>query len=176
MHLGIAHHLGWAIAVTATADHEVVDRRRIELIEPGIPAAPIHHEGGAYALHRTGEPLADDALAALATQVRDAKDVETAAARVLAERADAVLRPAGHTRPSVVEGPPHRAGSHGGAHAAVSARGAPARVRLQRVSRRGVSELSVVNDANPARVARRGRDRGARSRGRARGGGAAGVR
>ena len=45
MRLGIADHLGWAVAVTATADHEVVDRRRIALIEPGMPAAPIHHEG-----------------------------------------------------------------------------------------------------------------------------------
>ena len=26
------------------ADHEVVDRRRIELIEPGVTAAPIHYE------------------------------------------------------------------------------------------------------------------------------------
>ena len=34
--LGIADHLGWAVAVTASPDHEVVDRRRIELIEPGI--------------------------------------------------------------------------------------------------------------------------------------------
>ena len=42
--MGIAHHLGWAVAVTATAGHEVVDRRRIELIEPGRPAAPIEHE------------------------------------------------------------------------------------------------------------------------------------
>jgi hypothetical protein len=42
--LGIADHLGWAIAVTASADHEVVDRRRIKLIEPGVPAAPIHYE------------------------------------------------------------------------------------------------------------------------------------
>jgi hypothetical protein len=42
--VGIAHHLGWAVAVTASADHEVVDRRRIELIEPGMPAAPIEHE------------------------------------------------------------------------------------------------------------------------------------
>ncbi|HEU5426812.1 MAG TPA: hypothetical protein VFU74_08060 [Actinocrinis sp.] len=42
--LGIAHHLGWAVAVTASASHEVVDRRRIELIEPGTPAAPIEHE------------------------------------------------------------------------------------------------------------------------------------
>jgi hypothetical protein len=43
--LGIADHFGWAISVTASADHEVVDRRRIELIEPGLPAAPIHYEG-----------------------------------------------------------------------------------------------------------------------------------
>jgi hypothetical protein len=43
--LGIADHLGWAVAVTASADHEVVDRRRIELIEPGLPQAPIHYEG-----------------------------------------------------------------------------------------------------------------------------------
>jgi hypothetical protein len=42
--LGIADHLGWAIAVTASADHEVVDRRRIKLIEPGMSAAPIHYE------------------------------------------------------------------------------------------------------------------------------------
>jgi hypothetical protein len=43
--LGIADHFGWAIAVTASADHELIDRRRIELIEPGWPAAPIHYEG-----------------------------------------------------------------------------------------------------------------------------------
>ena len=44
MRLGIADHLGWAVAVTASADHEVMDRRRIELIEPGISPAPIHYE------------------------------------------------------------------------------------------------------------------------------------
>ena len=32
MRIGIAHHLGWAVAVTAATDHRVVDRRRIELI------------------------------------------------------------------------------------------------------------------------------------------------
>jgi hypothetical protein len=68
--LGIAHHLGWAVAVTATADHEVADLRRLELIEPGLPAAPIHHEGGPHLLHRRGEPLDDDALAALVAEVR----------------------------------------------------------------------------------------------------------
>lgn len=45
MRVGIAHHFGWAVAVTASADHDVVDRRRIELVEPGMPAAPIHQEG-----------------------------------------------------------------------------------------------------------------------------------
>jgi hypothetical protein len=42
--LGIADHLGWAVAVTASADHDVVDRRRIALVEPGVTEAPIHYE------------------------------------------------------------------------------------------------------------------------------------
>jgi hypothetical protein len=45
MRLGIADHLGWAVAVTASRGHVVVDRRRIELVEPGVTAAPIHYEG-----------------------------------------------------------------------------------------------------------------------------------
>jgi hypothetical protein len=61
MRLGIADHLGWAVAVTASADHEVVDRRRIELIEPGAPAAPIEHES---------QRLDADAAAALVAEVR----------------------------------------------------------------------------------------------------------
>lgn len=61
MRLGIAHHLGWAVAVTASADHTVVDRRRIELIEPGVAAAPIHHEG---------KSLDEAAVAALVAHVR----------------------------------------------------------------------------------------------------------
>jgi hypothetical protein len=80
MHLGIAHHLGWAVAVTATADHQVVDRRRIELIEPGVPPAPIHHEGGPHLLHRSAEPLDDLALAALVADVRAAVLRRTSAA------------------------------------------------------------------------------------------------
>ena len=70
MRIGIAHHLGWAVAVTASADHKVVDRRRLELIEPGVPGAPIHHEGGPHLLHRRAEPLDDNALRALVADVR----------------------------------------------------------------------------------------------------------
>lgn len=62
MRLGVAHHFGWAVAVTASADHRVVDRRRIELIEPGLPAAPVHH--------REGRRLDDAGMAALVAQVR----------------------------------------------------------------------------------------------------------
>lgn len=174
MRLGIAHHYGWAVAVTASDAFDVVDRRRIELIEPGLPAAPIHHVGGPHELHRQSEPLDDRALSALVEDVRasvmrttsaafdelesalperitsisvrawpvdfptdiavlrrvpyesradsvmycqvlaecadargwqvhlyDAKDVEQAAARVLGDRADAVLR-----GPRVTLGPP----------------------------------------------------------------------
>jgi hypothetical protein len=59
--VGIADHFGWAVAVTASSDYEVVDRRRIELVEPGVTAAPIHYDG-----HR----LDVAGMAALVTQVR----------------------------------------------------------------------------------------------------------
>jgi hypothetical protein len=59
--VGIADHFGWAIAVTASADHDVVDRRRIELVEPGVACAPIHHEG---------KGLDDAGAAALVAEVR----------------------------------------------------------------------------------------------------------
>jgi hypothetical protein len=61
MRVGIADHFGWAVAVTATTDHEVVDRRRIGLVEPGMTPAPIHYES-----HR----LDVDATAALVAEVR----------------------------------------------------------------------------------------------------------
>jgi hypothetical protein len=70
MRLGLAHHFGWAVAVIASPDHKVVDRRRIELIEPGVPTAPIHHKGAPHLLHRSAEPLDDTALAALVADVR----------------------------------------------------------------------------------------------------------
>jgi hypothetical protein len=91
MRLGIAHHFGWAVAVTAAPDHHVVDRRRIELIEPGLPAAPIHHVGGPHVLHRPQEPLADEALATLVSDVRASVTRATAAA--LDELAAAVSEP-----------------------------------------------------------------------------------
>lgn len=80
VHIGVAHHLGWATVVTADDDHGVVDRRRIELVEPGLPNAPIHHEGGPHALHRRGDSLDDDALADLVARVRGSVERTTDAA------------------------------------------------------------------------------------------------
>ena len=45
--VGVAEHAGWAFLVTAgarTGEPEVVDKRRIRLIESGIPTQPYHHE------------------------------------------------------------------------------------------------------------------------------------
>jgi hypothetical protein len=42
--VGVADHFGWAIVVSASETHEVVDRRRIELVEPGVTQAPIHYD------------------------------------------------------------------------------------------------------------------------------------
>jgi hypothetical protein len=70
MRLGVADHLGWAVAVTATDGHEVVDRRRIALIEDGMPWAPIHHEG---------KGLDDDGVTALIAQARASAMRTTAA-------------------------------------------------------------------------------------------------
>jgi hypothetical protein len=45
--LGVADHNGWAVCVTVAVSRGVpvvVDRRRLELIEPGVPSQPYHHE------------------------------------------------------------------------------------------------------------------------------------
>jgi hypothetical protein len=58
--VGIAHHLGWAVAVSASAGNKVVDRRRIELVEPGVPTAPVEHDI---------KPLSDAAAARMVAEV-----------------------------------------------------------------------------------------------------------
>jgi hypothetical protein len=45
--VGVADHNGWAILVSAAAvngEPTVVDRRRVSLIEEGVPSQPYHHE------------------------------------------------------------------------------------------------------------------------------------
>jgi hypothetical protein len=69
--LGLADHFGWAVAVTASDDHAVVDRRRIELVEPGVTPAPIHYESAR---------LDDAGTAALVAEVRASVERASAAA------------------------------------------------------------------------------------------------
>lgn len=71
MHIGVAHHLGWAVLVTANDEFEVADRRRVELVDADLPAAPIHHRGGAHDMHGTSEPLDDSELESLVDRVRE---------------------------------------------------------------------------------------------------------
>jgi hypothetical protein len=58
--IGIFDHFGWAVAVTATDDHEVVDRRRLELVDEGLTQAPIHYDA---------KDLDDEALASSIAEV-----------------------------------------------------------------------------------------------------------
>jgi hypothetical protein len=82
MRVGIADHLGWAVAVTASADHAVVDRRRIALVEPGVTEAPIHYESARLDVAET---------AALVAQVR--ASVARAASAAFDELAAALPEP-----------------------------------------------------------------------------------
>lgn len=63
--VGVAHHLGWAVVVAASADHMVVDRRRIELIEPGVPSAPVEHEARLLGLDAAAQMVAGTRASAL---------------------------------------------------------------------------------------------------------------
>lgn len=39
---GVYDHAGWAVVI-CVAGSEVIDRRRIDLVEPGVPCLPHHH-------------------------------------------------------------------------------------------------------------------------------------
>ena len=43
--IGISDHGGWAVLVTATAVGTLLDRRRVELVDEGLPKIPHHSEG-----------------------------------------------------------------------------------------------------------------------------------
>lgn len=42
--LGVADHCGWAVLVTVASNGALLDRRRVELVEAGLPKLPHHHE------------------------------------------------------------------------------------------------------------------------------------
>lgn len=42
--IGISDHGGWAVLVTVAADGSLLDRRRVELVDPDLPKIPHHSE------------------------------------------------------------------------------------------------------------------------------------
>src|SRR4051794_24455455 len=100
---GIADHLGWAVAVTVSSDGQVVDSRRIELVEPDFPRdvatqrrAPYEARADAVMYRQLMAELAQDR--GRQGHLYDARAVEGQAARLLG---DNVLR-----RPRAQLGPP----------------------------------------------------------------------
>jgi hypothetical protein len=53
--VGVSDHGGWAVLVTVARDGMLLDRRRVDLVDEGLPKLPHHHEA-------QGLPL-DDAVA-----------------------------------------------------------------------------------------------------------------
>lgn len=43
--IGVSDHGGWAVLVTVASDGMLLDRRRVELVEEGLPKIPHHSEG-----------------------------------------------------------------------------------------------------------------------------------
>jgi hypothetical protein len=59
--IGVSDHGGWAVLVTVARDGTLLDRRRVELVDEGLPKIPHHSEG-------QGLPL--DEAVALVERVR----------------------------------------------------------------------------------------------------------
>jgi hypothetical protein len=43
--IGVSDHGGWAVLVTVACDGTILDRRRVELVDEGLPKLPHHSEG-----------------------------------------------------------------------------------------------------------------------------------
>src|SRR5713101_8274716 len=43
--IGVSDHGGWAVLVTVARDGALLDRRRVELVDEGLPKIPHHSEG-----------------------------------------------------------------------------------------------------------------------------------
>jgi hypothetical protein len=53
--IGVSDHGGWAVLVTAARDGTFLDRRRVELVDEGLPKLPHHHEAQALPLDEAVE-------------------------------------------------------------------------------------------------------------------------
>jgi hypothetical protein len=49
--IGVYDHWGWGVLVTVTGDGTLIDRRRVELVDEGLPRYPHHHEAQSLPLN-----------------------------------------------------------------------------------------------------------------------------
>lgn len=63
--VGVSDHGGWAVFVTAAGDGTLLDRRRVELVDEGLPKIPHHSEG---------QRLPIDEAVALVERVRESAE------------------------------------------------------------------------------------------------------
>jgi hypothetical protein len=74
--VGVAEHGSAAVLVTVAHDGTLLDRRRVELVEPGLPTHPYHHEGswavGRYLSTPGARPMPLADAVALVERVRAA--------------------------------------------------------------------------------------------------------
>ena len=50
--IGVSDHGGWAVLVTVSANGKLLDRRRVELVDEGLPKIPHHSEGQGLPIDR----------------------------------------------------------------------------------------------------------------------------
>src|SRR5437762_5835803 len=53
--IGVSDHGGWAVLVTVAGDGTLLDRRRVELVDEGLPKIPHHSEGQTLPIHEAVE-------------------------------------------------------------------------------------------------------------------------
>jgi len=53
--IGISDHGGWAVMVTVASGGKLIDRRRVELVDKGLPTIPHHHLAPTLPLHEAEE-------------------------------------------------------------------------------------------------------------------------
>jgi len=143
MRLGIFDHFGWAIGVTASADYEVVDRRRLVLVEPEITPAPMHYES-AHLDDAATTALVETVRASVARATTNALDeLERALPEPIASIALRAWPPDFPTDITVLKRPPYESRADAVMYRQILARLAEARGWT--VNR--YDAKSVVNDA-----------------------------
>ncbi|HKV04021.1 MAG TPA: hypothetical protein VJO53_02815 [Candidatus Acidoferrales bacterium] len=81
--IGVSDHGGWAVLVTVARDGTLLDRRRVELVDEGLPKLPHHSEGQGLPLDEAVELVERVGVSAERHAVLALDAVEMAVPRIL---------------------------------------------------------------------------------------------